>query len=219
MNSLRLYYPVRPHVVNQHFGGNLPCVKNFGLSTQEVVTGADNNTCPLEFDKLYQHWGMAGHNGTDINAGEQAVYAALDGVVIEKQMVPSRGLGVGVLSNEQYDFGMYGIHYIKIRYWHLKSFNCEVGDTIAVGDILGISDTTGYSSGNHLHFEGQPMDKDAGGHPVLSMPAGNIAGAIDMEPYFTGIYADIVPGKIISLRQQVAQLLIKLSALINGRNK
>lgn len=217
MPKLRLYYPVRPFYVNQYFGQNFPCVKDFGLPSQSVVMGADNATCPIGYDKLYQKWGMAGHNGTDLMAGEQNVYAACDGVVVEKQTVLSRGYGVGILTNEQYDLGSNGTHYVKLRYWHLKSFACEVGDTVKVGDILGVSDTTGYSSGNHLHFEGQPMDKDAGGHPVLAMPAGAIAGAISMEPYFTGIFADEVPSRINFLRQTVAKLLIQLSALINGR--
>lgn len=219
--QLRLYYPVRPHHVNQHFGDNYPCVKDFGGSSQTVVMGDDKYTCPTGFDKLYQHFGMSGHNGTDLQAGEQYVYAAADGVVVEKQTVPARGLGVGILTNEQYDLGTYGTHYIKLRYWHLKSFNCEVGDSITAGQLIGITDNTGYSSGNHLHFEGQPMDKDEGGHPKLAFPEdtkGSIAGAIDVEPYFVGIYADTVPNTISWLRQVLSILLMELSLLTRGQH-
>jgi len=187
---LRLYYPLKPFVVNQHFGDNLPCVKDFGLPTQSIVTGVDAFTCPPGYDKLYQHFGMSGHNGTDLNSGEQYIYASCDGVVVEKQTVPARGLGIGILTNEQYDFGGLSSHYVKIRYWHLKEFRCEVGDQIKVGQVIGVSDSTGYSSGNHLHFEGNLFDKDQGGHPVQVYLPGNIAGAIDLEPYFTGIYAE-----------------------------
>lgn len=207
--KLSLYYPVKPFHVNQHFGDNLPCVKDFGEPTQQIVTGANNTTCPLGYDKLYSHFGMLGHNGTDLMAGVQNVYAACDGIVVEKQTVPARGLGIGILTNEQYDFGIYGTHYIKIRYWHLKSFNCEVGDVINAGQIIGVSNNTGYSSGNHLHFEGQPMDKDSGGHPILSNPLGSIAGAIDLEPYFIGIFAQNLP-QIISLQTALVGVLTKL---------
>lgn len=211
----RVYYPVRPYHVNQHFGDNLPCVKDFGLPTQSVVTGDDNLTCPLGYDKLYQHWNMGGHNGTDLQAEEQNVYAAMDGIVVEKQTVPARGLGVGILTNEQYDLGAMGTHYLKIRYWHLKSFNCEVGDRITVGDVIGVSDTTGYSSGNHLHFEGQPMDKDAGGHPFLANPLGSICGAIDLEPYFTGIYADVAKPLIADYVSLISLLKLWVGQLLS----
>lgn len=209
MPRLRLYYPVRPFVVNQPFGGNIPCVKDFGLSTQAIVGGINNTTCPVGFDKLYAHFGMSGHNGTDLESGVQNIYAACDGVVVEKQTVPARGLGLGILTNEQYDFGAFGAHFIKIRYWHLKSFYVEVGDKITAGQLIGVSNNTGYSSGDHLHFEGQPMDKDAGGHPFLSFPTpqdGVIASAIDVAPYFVGTYAEDVP-HLISLTQRLITLL------------
>lgn len=212
----RLYYPVKPFHVNQHFGDNIPCVKDFGLPTQSIVTGADNHTCPVGYDKIYSHFGMSGHNGTDLQAGVQNVYAACDGVVVEKQTVPARGLGLGILTNEPVNLGVHGTHFFKVRYWHLKSFNVEVGQSVRAGDLIGVSNNTGYSSGDHLHFEGQPMDKDAGGHPYLALPAGNIAGAIDIEPFFVGIYAeDVLPleGKL----KQLAFLLTKLVALLLSR--
>lgn len=179
-----IYYPVRPFHINQHFGGNLPCVKDFGLPTQDVITGTET-TCPVGYDKLYAHWGMAGHNGTDLMAGEQPVYAAMNGVVIEQQLIPSRGLGIGILTNEQYDFGDLGTHYLKLRYWHLKSFNVQAGNAVKIGDVIGTSNNTGYSSGNHLHFEGQLMDKDAGGHPVIVNYGNGYFGAINIEPYLS----------------------------------
>ena len=212
--KLRLYYPVRPFRVNQKWGDNVPCVRNFGLPSQLIVNGANNFTCPAGFDKLYAHWGMSGHNGMDLQTGVQSIYAACDGIVVEQQTVPARGLGLGILTNEQYDFGNMGTHFIKIRYWHLKSFYCSVGDRITAGQLIGISNNTGYSSGNHLHFEGQLYDKDPGGHPKLFAPLGSIAGSIDLEPFFVGMYADEVPDKIASLRAQIAALLQRLAALI-----
>ncbi len=215
IDVLRLYWPVRPYHLNQQFGDNLPCVKDFGLSTQIVVTGADNKTCPVGYEKLYQKFGMPGHNGNDLMAGEQNVYASADGVVIEKQTVPARGLGLGILTNDQVDLGSHGVHFAKIRYWHLKSFLVEVGDTVKAGQLIGTSDNTGFSSGNHLHFEVQPMDKDAGGHPVLAFPNGGdgvIASAIDPTPFFVAIYADTVQ----QTNSLLSMLVVALQKLVNA---
>ena len=180
-----IYYPVKPFRITQHWGENAPCVKDFGTSTQKIISA---NVCPAGYTKLYQQFGMAGHNGIDLAAGTQPVYAAMDGVVIEKQTSPARGLGLGIISNEQYEFPQ-GTFYFKLRYWHLKSFNVEVGDQVRVGDQVGISDNTGYSSGNHLHFEGQLFRRDAGGHPSLVTLDDDHANTIDVEPYFNGQYA------------------------------
>ena len=183
-----IYQPLRPFIIGQHFGDSQACVKDFGLSSQKISGSFPDGTCPVGYEKLYPKFGMKGHNGVDLFAGEQPVYAAMDGVIVEQQSVPARGLGLGILSHEQYDFPE-GKHYLKLRYWHLKSFTRNVGDTVRVGDILGITDNTGYSSGNHLHFEGQLMDKDKGGHPFVINKDNGYSGGVNIEPYFNGVFA------------------------------
>lgn len=210
---LQLDYPVKPFSINQHFAENYPCVKNFGEPNQEVVMSYSNTTCPVGYEKLYPKFGMAGHNGTDLLAGLQFVYAATDGTVIEQQLVPARGLGVGILTDEQVEMDC-GVHFAKLRYWHLQKFSVNLGDKVKAGDVIGVSDNTGYSSGNHLHFELQPMDKDKGGHPKLVNPPGNIAGAVSAEPYFTGNYAADIGTKLklVVALQSLVMLYQKLLA-------
>jgi murein DD-endopeptidase MepM/ murein hydrolase activator NlpD len=205
---LRLYYPVSPFFINQHFGDNVPCVVNFGTPSQTIQNGADNNTCPPGYEKLYAKFGMAGHNGTDLRAGEQTVYAACAGTVIEKQLIASRGLGLGIITDGPVSLDQAGQSFIKIRYWHLKSFNVEVGQHVEVGDPIGVSDNTGYSSGDHLHFEGMPMVKDGAGHWITANPNNGFEGAIDIEPFFSGIYATAVP-MLIPWYQRLITLLQK----------
>ncbi len=215
---LELWYPVKPYSVNQKFGDNLPCVKDFGLPTQEVVMG-DSTTCPIGYDKLYPHFGMNGHNGIDLFAGEQPVYSACDGIVVEKQEVPARGLGLGILTNDPVDLDGFGTHYVKLRYWHLKSFSVEVGESVVIGQQIGVSDNTGYSSGDHLHFEGQPMDKDSGGHPIMVFPVDPIdrtdviAGAIDMAPYWSKYYATDHSLVMALLKGEITVLTLLVTAL------
>ena len=209
MPRLRLYYPVRPFAINQHFAENKPCVKDFGLPTQQIINPNPDNTCPAGSDKLYQHFGMVGHNGTDLAAGEQPVYAACAGTVIEKQTVPARGLGLGILTDDTVFLDSFGTHYAKVRYWHLKSFNVEVGQHVNAGDLIGISDNTGYSSADHLHFEVQPMDKAADGTPFYAfMDRGTdvIDNSINPEPFFCGVYADVVQPEI-SVYQRIVTVI------------
>lgn len=40
-----------------------------------------------------------------------------------------------------------------ITYAHLSRVDVSVGDTVTVGDVVGLVGTTGNSSGNHLHLE------------------------------------------------------------------
>ena len=205
---LSLCYPVRPFHINQNWGDNIPCVQNFGAADQTIVDGADNKTCPAGFDKLYSHFGMSGHNGTDLQAGVQPIYAACAGTIVEKQTIASRGLGLGILTDEAFDLDAAGTHFVKIRYWHLQSFNVDVGQHVNAGDLIGYSDNTGYSSGNHLHFEGDPMDKDAVGNLTLVNPPGSITGSIDLAPFFIGQYADVlsIKSQALALGQAVAAI-------------
>lgn len=204
-----LLLPVKPYHTNQSFGNNIPCVKNFNQPNESIVDGADNNTCPVGYTKLYAAFGMKGHNGTDLEAGIQNVYAADDGIVIEKQIDAQLGLGLGIVSNQQYDLGTNGVHYLKLRYWHLKSFNCEIGDKITKGDWIGVSDNTGYSSGNHLHFEGDPMNINQSTQKyIVAFPDNGYEGAIDISPYFSTQFAqDIALQTAASNVQQLQTIL------------
>jgi len=110
-----IYYPVRPYHVNQIFGNNIPCVRNINTPQQSIVDGADNNTCPAGYTKLYAAFDMKGHNGTDLEAGVQNVFAAMDGTVIEMQTDARLGLGLGIISTQPLDLGISGTHYLKLR--------------------------------------------------------------------------------------------------------
>ena len=113
----------------------------------------------------YQYLGFGPHAGIDLPvATDTEIYAATSGKVSEISDNVTRGIGVVI-----YD----PIQHCKTVYWHLKSHSVNLGDTVTVGQVIALSDNTGYSKGPHLHFELKPTDE----HGVSSKP-------IDPIPHF-----------------------------------
>ena len=83
------------------------------------------------------------HNGIDLKANYEDVYAVLDGIITEAGW-DSKGGG----------------NYIKIKhfnrfetsYLHLSEIFYKVGKKVRAGFIIGKSGNTGNSTGPHLHF-------------------------------------------------------------------
>ena len=83
------------------------------------------------------------HNGADLRANYEKVYAVLDGIVTEAGW-DSRGGG----------------NYIKIRhsssfvtsYMHLSEIYYKAGELVKAGFIIAKSGNSGNSTGAHLHF-------------------------------------------------------------------
>ena len=60
-------------------------------------------------------------------------------------------------------------------YAHLSTLNVRVGDTVTHGYILGLSGSTGHSTGPHLHFE-------------VRVGSNSKANTVDPLPYLTSNY-------------------------------
>lgn len=191
-SRLRLYYPVKPFLITQKFAQSEACVD--GSSTlppaRRKVVGKTNGVCPVGWVELYPLLGMVkGHTGLDIRAWHgQPVYASHDGVVEEISTEVERGLGVGIVSSERWNFDEIGDHFAKTRYWHFKSIAVVKGQKVYAGDLLGLADNTGVSAGDHLHYELKPVEYS--GEMLYNVEQNNgFFGAVDPTPYFTGIHA------------------------------
>lgn len=172
-----IYYPIKPVYITQKFG----------------------ETAFLDYYKA-NGINFLGHNGLDLVAkyGEP-IYAAHDGYAYY-EIDQNQGHGVVLRTNQIFDYLGQQVFY-KTIYWHLvdskkdPAYKSPVegysptgkGLEVKAGDIIGYADSTGISTGNHLHFGLKPC---LPGEPVGTW--GNILqnngyqGAIDPTPYFNG---------------------------------
>ena len=56
---------------------------------------------------------------------------------------------------------------LKTIYMHLSEIDCEEGDMVEQGDIIGLVGSTGYSTGPHLHFEVRIGDQSVSPWPLI----------------------------------------------------
>lgn len=211
-----LYHPVSPWSINQGFGEDRGCISNADNKT--VISKESNEaTCPVGFRPLYSQ--TKGHNGLDLQAKRwQPVYAAHSGIVTEVQTEEARGLGIGIVSNEQRFFTEAGkkCHY-KTRYWHFIALDVHKGERVGVGDFIGYADSTGFSSGDHLHFELKPVDilEWENGLPIYNntLQQNGMLGAVDPVPYMENATAL----QMKSLIKQVAELSARIADFIADR--
>lgn len=100
---------------------------------------------------LYAKFGLKGHNGIDygIPTGRK-LYSCIEGRVIEAQL-DATGYG-NYVKIERGDCG--------VIYGHMKSFAVKVGEFVKAGQVIGLSNNTGNSTGPHLHFGVFPVPRD-----------------------------------------------------------
>jgi hypothetical protein len=103
-------------------------------------------------------------------------------------------------------------------YGHLMKCNMEVGDVVNAGDVIGKSDSTGNSTGPHLHFElrkgTQPIDPA----PLLVKTVAALASeeSEEEEPQDMGVEPAQFPG-LPKARVLVATLNIRSGPSVNDR--
>lgn len=136
---MNFFQPLKPFIVNQYFGENKVCVND-----DLKILNCDGKNPPTGYRSLY---GEKGHTGLDLLAARgQEIYCAQRGTVKFIDTNPKSGLDVRIESV------INGEVYLHI-YEHLLGYVHPVGTFVETGEILGWADNTGYSSGDHLHFE------------------------------------------------------------------
>lgn len=160
--------------LTQSFGNN-------PIATQDTWFG---NTLVKKGQYIYKVLAnQDGHNGIDIAAPQNTpIYAPCDGWLIEQT---AKDTGFGLRNTMRAEYG--GQHFMlvfghqdhfsnntNIPYnWNLKSY------PITAGDVIGYVDSTGASTGDHLHWSVYLMKIN--GEKVF--PSNGFGGAIDPHEY------------------------------------
>ena len=90
------------------------------------------------------------HGGIDLVGEDYVIRASVGGTVAVSQIVTDT-------SNATWEWGNYvcvlGDDGYYIYYCHMAERRVVAGQRVRAGDILGIMGNTGFSQGDHLHFE------------------------------------------------------------------
>ena len=119
----------------------------------------------------------AWHGGIDLVGEDYVIRASVGGTVAVSQIVTDT-------SNATWQWGNYvcvlGDDGNYIYYCHMAERRVIAGQRVEAGDILGIMGSTGYSTGDHLHFEvrssaNQTLD------PAAYLGIENVVGVIGVD--------------------------------------
>jgi hypothetical protein len=175
---MKLFYPVSPVYITQKFGETafLDYYKKNGIN-------------------------IPGHNGIDFATKHgQKIYASHDGEAFY-EIDGSQGHGVVLRTLEPVEYNGQKV-YMKTLYWHLCDSHKEPefpspvepytnlngnGLKVKAGDVIGYADSTGLSTGDHLHWGLKPcLPGEPKGTFYNVLQNNGMYGAIDPTPFLNG---------------------------------
>jgi murein DD-endopeptidase MepM/ murein hydrolase activator NlpD len=100
-----------------------------------------------ENGNIYSRFGLRGHNGLDFAVPKGTkILAMVDGYVWRTgKDKDGYGIYVGTFTD-------LGNRKMDIVYAHMEKANVVLNQKFKAGDVLGFVDSTGFSTGNHLHL-------------------------------------------------------------------
>ena len=145
---MKLKYPVNyPEHITQHFGERQEYYSQFSIGGVK----------------------LKGHNGIDLRAPMGCkIFACADGFA--QEVLDQGKVGYGKYVKLVHDFG-------ETLYAHLQEFKIKQGSDVKTGQVIGLANSSGNSTGSHLHFglRINPYKRDDGW-----------GGYSDPEPYLFG---------------------------------
>ncbi len=118
-----------------------------GSASSTAVFGTGSMLWPVPGYTGVSRWMSSGHKGTDITARYGTPIIAADSGVVAKAGWNAAGSGYGysiVISHGPGNTTLYA---------HCSSLAVSAGQSVSKGQVIGYVGSTGWSTGNHLHFE------------------------------------------------------------------
>ena len=170
-----IYRMMKTNVLSQGFGESRACAR-LNVSKQPIrpfqIKTKRGGECPIGYSDFYALLGMKGHNGRDYTTWYQEplffpVIAECEWEA-KTEIDSSGGVGLDVFSKTRIKIDVLpkeagaqarkefeendGFMFVKFRFWHAKNNLVADGTLIRLGDKIQLCNSTGASSGNHLHF-------------------------------------------------------------------
>ena len=211
------------------------------LRPYQILRGVYPLTCPVGSTKLYPLFGLKSHGGVDRGSyyREPGYFDTEYPDVTWRQFIEidsSGGLGVDVVSDREVLPCTEGCpdgtkHFIKRRYWHNISAivkgeewnyaRCRdyigareralVAENVKIGDKIFLSDSTGVSSGHHVHDCLKWSTADGDGIHTNN----GYFGAFDFAPFYENRFViDVVRER--RLAEEKAEEVARLEAQIKA---
>lgn len=132
----------------------------------------------------YSQFGLLGHNGHDYPCAYRTPIVTPTRMEIVNFYKASKGYGNRVRARSE-SFKIDGTTYrLEMVFAHLDDFaNIDLKLWVEKGDVIGFADSTGFSTGNHLHFGGRLVRKTIFGGWKVVDPNNGYFGYIDLEPF------------------------------------
>jgi murein DD-endopeptidase MepM/ murein hydrolase activator NlpD len=176
MAKFELYFPAKPFIVTQGWGIYNPAYLQFG----------------------FDH-----HNGVDFLLGnDKKLHAPCDFFAVDVGENSGAGKYIRWITTEKFD--VLGTN-CKVggMFMHMESHAIATGATVKEGDLLGVADNTGFSTGPHTHLSvyrlgdnGERLDTNASHNNTF-----------DPRPFFNNFYATDAQ-KVEGILQSVISLLV-----------
>jgi len=206
--DMKIYRPISTNYLTQGFGQEMAMVKvdnNGNPYRPFIVKSIPSSGIPTGWAGFYTTTlGMKGHNGEDWMSwnGEPCYFPVkLDNIkwFAQNEIDRDGGIGVDIISDRVITIDGY-TGYIKFRFWHLKESRVIDGQEIKLGDLIALCDSTGASSGHHLHWSLKKCDKNG-----VSLYKGNgYYGASDFREWFENVFIlDYFKGQVTTLERRV----------------
>lgn len=141
--------------------------------------------------KMYEQFGMIGHNGLDFSFKKGTPIVAPCKLWINRVANSDRGYGFHIWTETETKELNGDSVKLEICFGHFDKIIAEPYQWYEEGDILGYGDSTGFSTGHHLHFGIRPLIRLSSGDFKQMFIDNGYIGYIDPEPFLPKIIFDL----------------------------